>query len=168
MATRPPESPRAAGLAPHHVARAERVRTLARLLDSAVRVPGTNLRFGLDAVVGLIPGVGDVIGAAASGYIVLAAARLGAPAPVLLRMLLNSGIDVAVGTVPLIGDLFDVGWRSNARNVALLERHLSDPRGARAASRRVVLLVLIGLAVLAVAALVLAFLAVRALLRAAT
>jgi hypothetical protein len=154
--------------APGHVARADRVRALARLLDTAVRVPGTNVRFGLDALVGLIPGVGDVFGAAASGYIVLAAARLGAPAPVLLRMLLNSGLDLAFGTVPLIGDVFDVGWRSNARNVALLERHLADPRGARAARRRVGLLVIAALAVLAVAALIVAFLAVRTLLRAIT
>ena len=153
---------------PQHRARAERVRALSRVLDSAVRVPGTNVRFGLDAIIGLIPGVGDVVGAAASGYIVLAAARLGAPAPVLVRMLMNTGIDAAVGTVPLLGDLFDLGWRSNARNVALLERHLADPGGARAASRRVVLLVLLGLAVLAVVAVVLAFLAGRALLRAAT
>ena len=153
---------------PAHRARAERVRALSRVLDSAVRVPGTNLRFGLDAIVGLIPGVGDVVGAAASGYIVLAAARLGAPAPVLVRMLMNTGIDAVVGTVPLVGDLFDIGWRSNARNVALLERHLADPRGARAASRRVVLLVIAALALLAVAALVVAFLAVRTLLRAIT
>jgi hypothetical protein len=153
---------------PAHRARADRVRALSRVLDSAVRVPGTNLRFGLDAIVGLIPGVGDVVGAAASGYIVLAAARLGAPAPVLMRMLMNTGIDAAVGTVPLVGDLFDIGWRSNARNVALLERHLADPGHARAASRRVVLLVLLGLAIVAVAAVVLAFLGLRALLRAAT
>ena len=163
LATRRPEE-----RSPAHRARAERVRALARVLDSAVRVPGTNLRFGLDAIVGLIPGVGDVVGAAASGYIVLAAARLGAPAPVLARMLLNTGIDAAVGAVPLLGDLFDLGWRANARNVALLERHLADPGDARAASRRAVLLVLLGLAILAVVAVVLAFLGVRALVRAAT
>ncbi len=145
---------------------AERVRAMARVLDTAVRVPGTPVRFGLDAVLGLIPGVGDVVGAAASGYIVLAAARLGAPAPVLVRMLLNVGIDTLVGTVPLFGDVFDLGWRSNTRNVALLERHLADPRGARAASRRVVLAVLAGIALLAVAGAVLVVLLLQAVLRA--
>ncbi|WP_284350695.1 DUF4112 domain-containing protein [Roseisolibacter agri] len=147
----------------HH---AQRVRAMARLLDTAVRVPGTPVRFGLDAVLGLIPGVGDVVGAAASGYIVLAAARLGAPATVLVRMLLNVGIDTLVGAVPLFGDLFDLGWRSNSRNVALLERHLADPRGARAASSRVVLGVLAGIALLAVAGAVLVVLLVQSLLRA--
>jgi hypothetical protein len=143
---------------------AERVRRLARVMDSAVGIPGTRLRFGLDAVLGLIPGVGDVVGAAASGYIVLAAARLGAPASVVLRMLLNVVVDTVVGAVPLLGDLFDLGFRSNARNVALLERHLADPRGARAASRRVVAGALLGLALLALAGLLLAAALVRALL----
>lgn len=169
MPTRPKPDPRtsvastgtAAG-APGGV-HADRVRALARLLDAAVRVPGTNLRFGLDAVLGLVPGVGDLAGAAASGYIVLAAARLGAPAAVLLRMLLNAAIDAVVGTVPLLGDLFDFGWRANTRNVALLERHLADPRGARAASRTVVLAVLAGLVLLAIGAFLLLAAAFRAL-----
>lgn len=145
----------------HH---AERVRRLSRVLDSAVGVPGTRIRFGLDAVLGLVPGVGDVVGAAAAGYIVLAAARLGAPASLLVRMLLNVAIDTVVGAVPLLGDLFDFGFRSNLRNVALLERHLADPRGARAASRRVVFGVLLGLALLAAAGLFLVVALVRQLL----
>ena len=154
----PPRAERA--VAPH----AERVRRLARVMDSAVGVPGTRLRFGLDAVLGLIPGVGDVVGAAASGYVVLAAARLGAPASVLVRMLLNVGVDTLVGTVPLLGDLFDLGFRSNSRNVALLERHLADPRGARAASRHVVIGVLLGLALLAAAGIFLVVAVARQLL----
>jgi hypothetical protein len=137
---------------------------MARVLDTAVRIPGTPVRFGLDAVLGLIPGVGDVVGAAAAGYIVLAAARLGAPPSVLVRMLLNVGVDTVVGAVPLLGDLFDFGWRSNTRNVALLERHLADPRDARASSGRVVVGVLIGIALLAAAGFVLVALALRAIL----
>jgi hypothetical protein len=133
-------------------------------MDSAVGIPGTRLRFGLDALLGLVPGVGDVVGAAAAGYVVLAAARLGAPASVLVRMLLNVGIDTVVGSVPLLGDLFDLGFRSNSRNVALLERHLADPRGARAASRSVVVGVLLGLALLAAAGVFLVVVLARALL----
>lgn len=137
---------------------------LARLLDTAVRVPGTNVRFGLDAVLGLVPGVGDLAGAAMAGYIVLVAVRAGAPATVLTRMLLNVGLDTVVGSVPVVGDLFDVAWRSNARNVALLDRHLAEPAPTRAASRLVVWGVLLGIALLAVAGLVAAWLGIRALL----
>src|SRR5687767_8986818 len=97
------------------------VRQLARLLDSAVRIPGTNIRVGLDALLGLIPGIGDAIGAALSGYIVLAAAKLGLPKSVLARMVLNLGIDTAVGAVPILGDLFDVAFRANTRNIALID-----------------------------------------------
>lgn len=141
---------------------AARVRRLARLLDTAVRVPGTNVRFGLDAALGLVPGVGDLAGAALSGYIVLAAVRLGAPAPVLVRMLLNVGVDTVAGSVPLLGDLFDVGWRANVRNAELLERHLASPAASRAASRWVVGGVAAGLALLAVVAVALTTVAVRA------
>jgi hypothetical protein len=118
--------------------RAAGVRALARLLDSAIGIPGTNLRFGLDALIGLVPGVGDMAGAALSGYIVLVAARLGTPKPVLLRMLLNVGIDTVIGSVPLLGDLFDAGWRSNTRNTALLERYLESPVEAKRGSVAVV------------------------------
>lgn len=109
----------------------ERVRRLARLLDAAVRIPGTDVRFGLDAVLGLIPGGGDVAGAVLSAWIVLTAARLGAPLPVLLRMTGNLALDVVLGAVPVVGDLVDVGWKANLRNVALLERHVSSPERTR-------------------------------------
>jgi hypothetical protein len=118
--------------------RAAGVRGLARLLDSAVGIPGTNLRFGLDALIGLVPGIGDMAGAALSGYIVLTAARLGAPRPVLLRMVLNVATDTVIGSVPLLGDLFDAGWRSNTRNTALLDKHLESPVEAKRASVAVV------------------------------
>lgn len=101
-----------------------RLRRVATLMDAAVAVPGTRIRFGWDAVLGLVPGGGDTIGLLIGGWIVAEAARLGVPASVLVRMLLNIAIDAALGTVPLAGDLFDVLWRANLRNVDLLERHL--------------------------------------------
>jgi hypothetical protein len=108
---------------------------LARALDAAVRVPGTNVRIGLDAVLGLIPGAGDVAGGLLSTFIILHAARLGAPGSVLARMVMNVAIDSLVGAVPILGDLFDVGWKSNMRNVQLLERFATKPAATRRVSR---------------------------------
>jgi hypothetical protein len=105
-------------------ARTRRVRTLARLLDNAIVIPGTNWRIGLDPIIGLIPGVGDMIGAVLSGYIVLEAVRAEVPTFTLARMLVNVGIDTLLGSVPALGDVFDAAWKSNVMNVALLERHL--------------------------------------------
>ena len=141
-----------------------RARALTRLLDSAARVPGTNFRFGLDPVLGLIPGLGDVAGAALSGYVVILASRLGAPKSVIVRMLGNVALDTVAGTMPVVGDLFDAGWKSNTRNLALLERHVGLPTTERAASRAVVWLTVAALAVLALGAVALAIFVVRALL----
>ena len=93
------------------------------MLDAAFRVPGTTFRFGLDAIVGLIPGAGDIGTAFFSVIILLHAVRLRIPKVVIGRMLLNSGLDMLAGTVPLLGDLFDAGYKANLRNMALLERH---------------------------------------------
>lgn len=129
------------------------MRDLARVLDEAIRIPGTNIRIGLDALLGLLPGGGDVAGGLFSGLIILQAARSGAPAPVLGRMLANVAIDVVLGAIPIIGDVFDVAWRANTRNVRLLESWRGQPATARRASALAVggilvaLLVLIGLAV---------------------
>ncbi len=142
---------------------AERVRSLARLLDSAIRVPGTNIRFGLDSVLGLIPGLGDVSGAALSGYIVISAARLGIPKAVLGRMLLNLGVDTVVGTIPLLGDLFDVGFKANVRNAALLEQHVGGPVTARKSSRWVIAAALAGIVLLALGGIALTVMVVRGL-----
>ena len=141
-----------------------RARALTKLLDSAARVPGTNFRFGLDPVLGLIPGLGDVAGAALSGYVVILASRLGAPKSVIVRMLGNVAIDTVAGAMPVVGDLFDAGWKSNTRNLALLERHVGLPTTERAASRAVVWLTVAALAVLALGAVALAIFLVRALL----
>ncbi len=106
-----------------------RVRALAHLLDNAVVVPGTRFRVGLDAVIGLVPVVGDVASGLIGSYILLTAARLGVPKVVLARMLLNVGTDAAVGVVPVVGDVLDAAWRTNSKNARLLEAHLLDPRG---------------------------------------
>jgi hypothetical protein len=97
---------------------------VARLLDNAISIPGTSWKIGLDPIIGLIPGVGDVIGAVLSGYIVLEAVRAEVPTFTLARMLVNVGMDTLLGSVPALGDVFDAAWKSNAMNVALLERHL--------------------------------------------
>lgn len=114
----------------------QRARSLARLLDSSLRVPGTRFRFGIDPLLGLIPGVGDLAGVALAGSILVAAARLGVPRASLLRMGANVGVDALVGMIPLVGDLFDAGWRANVRNLRLIEAHLEDPaQAARQGSR---------------------------------
>ena len=105
------------------VTRAERIArldALASLLDTAILIPGTNVRFGLDAMIGLVPGVGDVVTTLLSLYIVKEARALGAPRHLILRMLGNVALDSMVGAVPLAGDVFDVMWRANRRNMNLL------------------------------------------------
>lgn len=136
----------------------ERLRTLARVLDSALPIPGTRYRFGLDAVIGLVPGLGDAIGAIFSTFIIWHAARLGAPKATLLRMFANVGVDTLVGEIPLLGDLFDFGWKSNAMNLNLLEEHLQRPAAVRRGSRRVLLLLGAGLLLLFVGAIALGIL----------
>ena len=100
------------------------------LLDSAFRVPGTKLTFGLDPILGLVPGLGDLTTPFFAALLLLHAVRLRIPRVVQLRMLMNAVIDLAIGAVPLIGDVFDFGWKANVRNLALLERYAHP--GARA------------------------------------
>ena len=129
------------------------MRDLARVLDEAIRIPGTNIRIGLDALLGLLPGGGDVAGGLFSGLIILQAARLGAPTSVLGRMLGNVALDVVFGAIPILGDVFDVAWRANTRNVRLLESWRQRPASTKRASALAVggillaLFLLIGLAV---------------------
>jgi len=104
--------------------RIARIEWLSTLLDTAIVVPGTNIRFGLDALVGLVPGIGDAITTLLSLYIVREARALGAPRLLIARMLANVALDGVVGAVPVAGDLFDVAFRANRRNVALLRQHL--------------------------------------------
>ena len=142
----------------------QRLQRLARLWDAAIRVPG-GITIGLDPLVGLVPGVGDAVGALVSGYIVLEAARLGVPAVTLLRMLLNIAIDALVGSIPVAGDLFDFAWKSNLRNVALIEHHFADPHGAVRASRSWLILVIVALVLLAALGIAAGWLVARALIR---
>jgi hypothetical protein len=141
----------------------ERVQGLARLLDTSIALPG-GLRIGWDAVIGLIPGLGDGAGAVLSAYIVLQALRLGAPREVLTRMVGNVALEALVGAVPLFGDVFDAAFKANVRNVRLLEAHLAAPGTTRRASRAWVLGIVAALLGLLVLAIVLAVLTVRALL----
>jgi hypothetical protein len=106
----------------------ENLDLLAHLLDDWFRLPGTSIRFGLDGIVGLIPGLGDILAGLASCIIILAAWFRGVPYVGLIRMVVNLGIDVVVGTIPFIGDAFDVAWKANRRNYALMVRHLRQPR----------------------------------------
>jgi hypothetical protein len=110
------------------------LRTVSWLFDDLIRIPGTNLRVGLDALIGLFPGGGDLVGGVVSLYALPFAARLGAPTSVILRMALNILIDAALGAVPLLGDLVDVGWKANRRNVELLEHYLEAPALAKRSS----------------------------------
>jgi len=110
----------------------DRLDALADLMDSRFRIPGTGLRFGLDSLVGLIPGLGDAATLLPALYILAKARQMGAPAHLQLWMIANIGIDFLIGAIPLIGDLFDFGFKANRMNVAMLRRHL-DRRADRAA-----------------------------------
>jgi hypothetical protein len=105
--------------------RDENLDVLSRVLDTWFRVPGTQIRFGLDGIVGFIPGVGDLLGGLASCIIVLAAYFRGVPLITIARMVANLAIEVVIGMVPVLGNLFDIGWRANRRNYHLLERSLA-------------------------------------------
>ena len=113
---------------PQNEARLKRVRLLSRLLDEQFRIPGTTYRVGLDGLLGLIPGVGDAAGALLSVYILYEAIRLGASSTVLLRMIANIGIDTVGGAIPIVGDIFDMAWKANKKNAALLHAYLASQR----------------------------------------
>jgi Domain of unknown function (DUF4112) len=115
-------------------ARLQRLRSLAWLLDSSIPLPG-GFRIGLDAVVGLVPVVGDVAGALVAAFILNEARLLGAPRSVLWHMSANVLIETVLGSIPLLGDLFDAGFKANLRNIALLERYQLHPQHGRRGSR---------------------------------
>ncbi len=103
---------------------------LSTLLDSKFRVPGTSIRFGLDGILGLIPGVGDLVTAGPAAYLLYRGYQMGARKRTMTKMAVNAGIDLTVGAIPVVGDLFDVFFKANRRNVALLRRELErdDPQ----------------------------------------
>ena len=104
---------------------------LSHLLDDFIRIPGTPIRFGLDGIVGFIPGIGDILGGLASTIIIVAAWARGVPPVVLARMVLNVAIETAAGALPVVGNLFDIGWRANRRNYALLAASVGLPGPTR-------------------------------------
>lgn len=112
-----------------------RLNRLAWLLDSSIPIPGTPFSVGVDAVIGLVPFVGDLAGVLLSGYIVKEAAALGVSKSVLARMALNVALEGLVGMVPFAGDLFDAAFKANQRNVRLLNAYLDQPQRTRRASR---------------------------------
>jgi Domain of unknown function (DUF4112) len=101
-----------------------RLEALARLMDGAFVLPGTNIRMGLDALIGLLPVAGDIISGLISSYLIWEARQLGAPKWLIARMMTNTLLDTVLGAVPLVGDAFDVMFRANMKNMALLRRHL--------------------------------------------
>ena len=139
----------------------DRIRRIAWLMDNSIGVPGTGFRIGLDPLIGLIPGFGDIAGAIFSCYIVLSGARLGASRSTLFRMLWNVLVEVVIGAVPILGDLFDAGWKANARNLALLERSLENQSLAIAKDRGFVVVLGAGITILAGAAVFSAYLLIR-------
>jgi hypothetical protein len=106
----------------------ENLDLLSHVLDDFIKIPGTSIRFGLDGIVGVIPGIGDLIGGIASCIIIVAAWVRGVSYGTVLRMVANVGIEVVVGSVPVLGDMFDIAWRANRRNYALLTGSLYEPR----------------------------------------
>jgi hypothetical protein len=100
-----------------------RIHGIARLMDTAIQIPGTRIRFGADSVIGLIPGIGDAGGAVIGLFIVNEARRLGLPNHKLVAMLANIGFDTFGGSIPIIGDLFDIYYKSNWRNLEIVLDH---------------------------------------------
>lgn len=105
---------------------------LSRWMDAQFEIPGLGIRFGLDAILGLIPGIGDTLTSLVSFYILSAAVRLGVPRITLARMGVNIAADWIIGAIPLVGDLFDVAWKSNTKNVELIRRHVDGGNARRA------------------------------------
>jgi hypothetical protein len=127
----------------------ERLQRLAWLLDSSIQVPGTRFTVGIDALIGLVPVLGDLVGVLLSSYIVAEAGRLGVSKSILARMTFNVVVEGLAGMVPLAGDLFDAAWKANQRNVQLLNDYLDSPREAKRSSQKLLVLVFGGLLLLA-------------------
>ena len=105
----------------------ERLAGIASRLDNIFRLPGTRIRFGWDGIASLVPVIGDTLALAPAAFIVWRAHQMGAPAHLLGRMGVNVGLDYVIGSIPVIGTVFDVGWKANIRNVALLKDHFAEP-----------------------------------------
>lgn len=106
------------------ISKLTKLRRVSRILDNAIAIPGTKISFGLDPILGLLPGGGDTVTGGIAAYIVVEAARMGVPREILWKMVGNILIDSFAGTVPVVGDIFDLGWKANIKNIELLEKHL--------------------------------------------
>ncbi len=150
MPTRSPSAPQPTPESTADVRRvadaSRRLRRLAWLLDSAIPLPG-GFRIGLDGLIGLVPGVGDLLAALLSSYIVIEAARMNVAGSVLMRMVGNIALELGIGLVPVAGDLFDFVFKANMRNVQLLETYLDQPRATQRRSRWQLVAALLALAV---------------------
>ena len=138
---------------------------LARLMDDAFVIPGTNIRFGLDPLIGLIPGFGDMIGALISSALLLHGARIGVPKIVLMRMAVNVFINAAIGAIPVAGDVFSVAFKSNVRNLALLQRHRGLGRKSNATDWLIVVGLIAGLLLTVVGSVVVGVLIAETIVR---
>ncbi len=145
--------------------RLEHLRRFASWLDEGIRLPGTGLRIGLDPILGLVPGFGDVAGACLALAILVEAGRRGVSRVTLIRIAGNIAFDALAGAVPLIGDVFDAVWKANLRNVALIERHIAGPTAARQADRLFVVVLSVSLLLFCVALVVGGMLLTARLLR---
>jgi NAD/NADP transhydrogenase beta subunit len=125
--------------APRRAARVARAVRLGQVLDTTLRIPGTRIRFGLDPILGLVPGLGDAIAAVIGSYIVWTALRIGAPWLIVGRMLLNLGVDAIVGAVPVAGTIFDIAFKAHRRNARMLVDWSRDPASIETRQRRVLL-----------------------------
>ena len=115
-----------------------RLEAVAKLMDGAIVIPGTDLRIGLDAVIGMVPGIGDLISGAIGSYLIWEARRLGAPKWLIARMSANMLLDTTVGAIPILGDVFDLAFRANMKNMALLRKHVEKKGFARSGGGQVI------------------------------
>jgi hypothetical protein len=143
----------------------ERLRFIAWLLDSSIPIPGTRFTIGIEALIGLIPLLGDLIGVLASSYILAEAHRLGVRRAVLLRMAFNVAVEGVVGIVPFLGDVFDAAWKANVRNVRLLEAWTERPRQVERGSRWVVIALIGAMLLFVIGCVALSWLMLRWLLQ---
>ncbi|MBM9606538.1 DUF4112 domain-containing protein [Desulfopila inferna] len=147
--------------------RMKRLRSLSKLLDSAIPLPG-GYRIGLDGLVGLIPGIGDVAGGVASSYIIIESARLGATTTTLLRMVFNVLLESIIGIIPFVGDLFDFVWKANEKNMDLMEKQLNSAPPQTSPEHRLKVTVIIILVILFAGIIALAYLGFLLLFRVIT
>ncbi|WP_072620260.1 DUF4112 domain-containing protein [Spirulina major] len=142
----------------------ERLRKLTRLLDEAIAIPGTDIRLGLDPILGLLPAAGDYISLGVSTYIIWQAYRLGTAPATLGRMVVNLLIDALVGTIPAVGDFFDVAWKANVQNLALLETHMASGPIRERRDRWFLVALVVGMGAIALITTGLSLLILRAIL----